>query len=108
MPTQSLSHVQLCEPLDCSLGSPGGAVGKTLPASAGDAGEASSIPGSGRSLGEGNDNPLQYSCLENPMDRGAWQVAVNQCTKNQTCLRMHAMGMKLYIIMVSIFCLFKY
>ena len=103
MPTQSLSHVQLREPWDCSLGSPGGASGKNLPASAGDAGEASSIPGSGRSLGEGNDNPLQYSCLENPMDGGAWQVAVNQCTKNQTCLRTHAMGMKLYIIMVSIF-----
>ena len=75
----------LCEPLDCSLGSPGSASGKNLPASAGDAGEAGSIPGSGRSLGEGNDNPLQYSCLENAMNRGAWPVAVNQCTKNQIC-----------------------
>ena len=42
---------------------------KNLPANAGDAGL---IPESGRSLGEGNGNPLQYSCLENPMDRGAW------------------------------------
>ena len=43
---------------------------KNLPASAGDARDVSSIPGSGKSLGEGNGNPLWYSCLENPMDRG--------------------------------------
>ena len=86
MPTQSLSHVQLCEPLDCSLGSPGGASGKNLPASAGDAGEASSIPGSGRSLGEGNDNSLQYSCLENPMDREAWWATVPGIAKSQARL----------------------
>ena len=48
---------------------PGGSVVKNLPADAGDAG---SILGLGRSLGEGNDNALQYSCLGNPMDRGAW------------------------------------
>ena len=42
--------------------------------SAPNAGDLGSIPGSGRSPGEGNDNPLQYSCLENPMDRGAWQA----------------------------------
>ena len=47
----------------------GGSVVKNLPANTGD---ASLIPGSGRSPGEGNDNPLQYSCLGNPMDRGAW------------------------------------
>ena len=45
---------------------------KDLPASAGDAGGVGSIPGSGRSPGEGNDNPLQYSCLENSMDEGAF------------------------------------
>ena len=45
---------------------------KNLPASAGDVRDACSIPGSGRSPGEGNGNPLQYSCLENSMDRGAW------------------------------------
>ena len=44
---------------------------KNPPANAGDAGDMSSIPGSGRSFGEGNGNPLQYSCLEDPMDRGA-------------------------------------
>ena len=48
---------------------------KNLPVNAGDTREASSIPGSGRCPGEGNDNPLQYSCLENPTDRGAWRVA---------------------------------
>jgi len=42
------------------------------------------IPGSGRSLGERNDNPLQYSCLENPMDTGAWQVTVHGAAKTWT------------------------
>ena len=45
-----------------------------------------SIPGSGRSLGEGNGNPLQYSCLEKPMDKGAWQATVHGVAKSQTCL----------------------
>ena len=44
-------------------------------------GDAGSIPGSGRSPGEGNDNPLQYSCLGNPMDRGAWWATVRGVTK---------------------------
>ena len=47
---------------------------KNLPTIAGDAKDVGSSPGSGRSLGEGNGNPLQYSCLENPTDRGAWQA----------------------------------
>ena len=51
---------------------------KKLPANAGDMG---SIPGSGRSPGEVNGNPLQYSCLGNPMDRGPWQVTVHAVTK---------------------------
>ena len=42
------------------------------------------IPESGRSLREGNGNPLQYSCLENPMDRGAWRATVHELKKNQT------------------------
>ena len=46
------------------------------------AGELGSIPGSGRSLGEGNGNPLQYSCVENSMDRGAWQATVYGVTKS--------------------------
>ena len=49
-----------------------GAVVKNLPANAGDARDASSIPQSGRSPGGGHGNPLQYSCLDNPMDRGSW------------------------------------
>ena len=55
-------------------------------ASACNAGDPGSIPGLGRSYGEGNDNPLQYSCLENPMDRGAWQATVNEVAKSQTGL----------------------
>ena len=51
---------------------------KNPPANAGDAG---SIPGSGSSPGEGNGNPLQYSCLENPMDRGAWRATVHGVEK---------------------------
>ena len=49
---------------------------KNLPANAGDVRDESSIPGLGRSPGEGNGNPLQYSCVENPMDRGAWRAIV--------------------------------
>ena len=56
---------------------PGGPVVKNLPANAGDPGEWDSIPGWGRSPGEGNDNPLQYSCLGNPMDRRAWWATVH-------------------------------
>ena len=60
------------------MGFPGGSLVKNPPANAGDAG---SIPGSGRSPGGGNDNPLQHSCLENPMDRGAWRATVHSHTK---------------------------
>ena len=56
---------------------------KNLPASAGDVGDVGSIPGSGRSPGEGNDNPLQYSCLENLMDRAAWWAVVHGVTKSR-------------------------
>ena len=53
------------------------------PANAGDAGDMGSIPGLGRSPGGGNGNRLQYSCLENSMDRGAWWAAVHGITKSQ-------------------------
>ena len=62
---------------------PGGSDGKQSASGEGDVG---SIPGSGRSSGEENGNPLQYSCLENPMDRGAWQATVHGVTKSQTGL----------------------
>ena len=65
---------------------PGGLDGKASAYSAGDLG---SIPGSGRSPGEGNGSPLQYSCLENATDRGAWQAAVHGVTKSQTGLNVH-------------------
>ena len=60
------------------MGFPGGSVGKETACSAGDPGL---IPGSGRSPGEGNGNPLQYSCLENPMDREVWQATVHGVTR---------------------------
>ena len=54
---------------------------KNLPANAGDTGDLGSVPGLGRSPGGGNGNPLQYSCLENPMDRGAWRVTAHGLAK---------------------------
>ena len=60
---------------------------KNPPASAGDIRDASVIPGSGRSPGGGHGNPLQYSCLENPMDRGAWWTTVHEAVKSQTQLK---------------------
>ena len=70
-----LHHLQGPSQYKClrlwSQGFPGSTVVKNLPSKAGDTGDAGSIPGWGRSLGGGNGNPLQYSCLENPMDRGA-------------------------------------
>ena len=60
---------------------PGGLVTKNLPAHAGDIGDASSIPGSGRSSGGGNVNPLQYSCLENPTDTRTWRATVHGVTE---------------------------
>ena len=59
---------------------PGGVVVKNMPANARDVG---SIPGLGRSPGGGNGNPLQYSCLENPMDREAWKATVHEVAKSQ-------------------------
>ena len=57
---------------------------KNSPANAGDPRDTGSIPGLGRSLGEGHGNPLQYSCLENPMDRGAWQATVHGVAESDT------------------------
>ena len=60
---------------------------KNLPANAGNIRDSSPIPGSGRSPGGGHGNSLQYSCLENPMDRGAWQATVHRVTKSWTQLK---------------------
>ena len=84
---------------------------KNPPASARDARDAGSIPGSGRSPGEGNGNPLQYSCLGNSMDRGAWQATVHRVAKSWTRLSVHTlthththrgifMGIALYFISI--------
>ena len=59
---------------------------KNPPANAGDVRDASSIPGSGRSSRGGHGNPLQYSCLENPMDKGAWWTTVHGVAESQTGL----------------------
>ena len=60
---------------------------KNLPANAGDIRDVGSIPEWGRSLGGGHGNPLQYSCLENPRDRGAWWATVHGVAKSQTQMR---------------------
>ena len=62
----------------------GGSVGEESACNAGDTGDAGSIPGLGRSPGGENGNPVQYSCLENAMDRGAWGATVHGVAKSQT------------------------
>ena len=63
------------------MGFPGGAGVKKLPANSGETRDMGSVPGSGRSPGGGNSNPLQYSCLENPMDIGTWWATVHGVAK---------------------------
>ena len=79
---------------------PGGASGKEPSANAGDIRDAGAIPGSGRSPGGGLGSPLQYSCLENPMDRGAWWATVHGIAKSWTRLKrrstlMHSVSLVL-------------
>ena len=76
-------------------GVPGGTVGKEYAYHAGDTGDLGLIPGLGRCPGSGRGNSLQYSCLGNPMDRGAWWAAVQGVAKSQTQLKrlsMHTRG----------------
>ena len=73
---------------------------KSLSVNAGDVRDAGSIPGSGRSPGGRHNNPLQYSCLENPMDRGAWQAVVHGITQSWTRLKQfstHTLEIYIYI-----------
>ena len=78
---QTLSFLKLSNILLCVyMGFPGGSDGKESACSAGDLG---SIPGLGRSLGEGNGNPLQNFCLDNSVDRGSWQATVHGIAKSQ-------------------------
>ena len=76
-------HFRLLTALHHSRGFPGGSDGKE---SACNVGHWGSVPGLGRSPGEGNSNPLQYSCLENPMDRGAWRATIHGVAKGWTQL----------------------
>ena len=76
-------HIVFEEQQEPSIDFPGGSDSKKSACNAGDLG---SIPGSERAPGEGNGNPLQHSCLENPMDRGAWWATVHRITKSQTQL----------------------
>ena len=73
-----------------SSGFPGSSLGKESICSTGDTVDAGSIPGLGGSPGGGHGNPLQYSSLENPMDRGTWQTTVYRATKSQTQLNTRA------------------
>ena len=83
--------MQVYSPILLVIGFPGGSVVKNLPADAGNARDVGLISGLGRSPGEGNGNPLQYSCLGNPMDRRAWQATVHGITKSWTQLIKHAL-----------------
>ena len=72
------------------MGFPGGVMVKNPLANAEGTRDVGLIPGLGNPLGEGDGNLLQYSCLENPMDRETWQATVHGVTKSQTQLNMHA------------------
>ena len=78
---------------------------RNLPDSAGearDAGLVPLVPGSGRSPGVGNGKPLQYSCLENSMDRGAWQATVHGPTKIQTRLTEHIVAITVSVKIINV------
>ena len=77
------------------VGFPGGSDGKAFAYNVGDPGL---IPGLGRSPGEGNGNPLQYSCLENPMDEGAWLATVHGVAKSQTRLSNFTITITMYLV----------
>ena len=84
---------------DFSMGFPGVALVKCLPANAGNVRDLGFIPGLGRSPGGGNGNPLQYSCLENAIDRGPWWAVVHRVTKS----RLHT-----HIILICFFLCFGF
>ena len=79
-----LIHLQSCVLVIETMGFQVTLVVKNPPANADDVRDLGSMPGSGRSLGGGNSNPLQYSCLENPMDRGAWRATVHGVAQSRT------------------------
>ena len=84
----------------------GGVVVKNPPANAGVSSDTRLIPGSGRSPGGGNGNPLQYSCLGNPLDRGSWWAAVCGVAESQTRLSTHWLAGWLWLTDKPMVCLF--
>ena len=86
--SRMLGQIYICISA-ANMSFPGGSVVKNSPANAGDSRDAGSIPGLGISLGGGKGNPLQYSCLENLMDRGVWQAIVHGVAKSWTQLNVH-------------------
>ena len=86
----ALKHGPVCVPDTCGelhvngRAFPGGANGKEPSSSAGDARDVSSVPGPGRSPGGGHGNPLQHSCLGNPVGKGDWRATVHRVAKSQT------------------------
>ena len=74
---------------------------KNLPANAGDRRDMGSVPGSGRLPGGGHGNPLQYSCLENPMDRGTWRATVHKVAKSWTQLKRLGPGVPMRVVLGS-------
>ena len=84
--------------------------GSEVKASASNAGNPDLIPGLGRSPGEGNGNPLQYSCLKNPMDGGAWQATVHGVAKSRTRLSDFTFKFQTYIssFLLDIYFFFRY
>ena len=93
-PIQNASAKSLTPFKGGPYGLPRGLSGKELTCSAGATGDAGSIPGSGRSPGGGHGNPLQYSRLGNPMDRGAWQATTHRVEKNQ--IRLKQLGTQVH------------
>ena len=81
--TPHWNHLDNCQQLSLVRGFPGGAVVKNPPPMEGNSGDVVSIPGSRRSPREGNGHPLQFSCLGNPMDRGAWRATVHGVTQTE-------------------------
>ena len=84
--TPTILFIRISDLSELTFVFPDGSVVKNLPVKAGDIEETGSIPGSGRYTGGGNGSPLQYSCLESPMDREAWQATAQEVTKRQTHL----------------------
>ena len=92
-----IKSASLAEDCHCLGASQVALVVKNLPAHTGDLRDAGLIPVSGRSPGGGNGNPPQYSCLENTMDRGAWQATVHRDAQNQTQLKLHSTHTRHYL-----------